>query len=325
MRSSRDPETKSTEKILMFFCRLLTRPGKHFQTELAAWLNCSKQSVIRMAESIEKICGASFQTGIQDRQRWYCLTAPAKGYTLGLKFEELQYIAICRDLAAPYLSQSVTDRINSTLLNLSASMASFSRRELLAGRSRSYTFYSKGRIDYSPYQKFIDAITVAIDDSLVCKIKYEPSDKPETDYYLVPSQFISLSNAIYVLGAKTDAFGRKMLKLISLAVHRIRKITITQNRAQFEIPEADEGDFGLPWHEPKTYEIVFKKGKAATYVKERIWADNQKIEQSADGTLKLILTTRSTPELESWVRSFGEEVTEFCEVLKISKTLTSNS
>ena len=45
---------------------------------------------------------------------------------------------------------------------------------------------------------------------------------------------------------------------------------------------------------------------AADYVRERIWATNQQIEDCEDGGLILTLTTRSEPELRAWVRSFGD-------------------
>ena len=47
-------------------------------------------------------------------------------------------------------------------------------------------------------------------------------------------------------------------------------------------------------------------GLLADYVRERIWATNQQIEDCEDGGLILTLTTRSEPELRAWVRSFGD-------------------
>ena len=65
------------------------------------------------------------------------------------------------------------------------------------------------------------------------------------------------------------------------------------------------GGFGLPWHEPRTFHIRVSSN-AADYVRERIWATNQQIEDCEDGGLILTLTTRSEPELRAWVRSFGD-------------------
>ncbi|MBO4300622.1 MAG: WYL domain-containing protein, partial [Desulfovibrio sp.] len=46
---------------------------------------------------------------------------------------------------------------------------------------------------------------------------------------------------------------------------------------------------------------------AADYVRERIWAESQKMEDTEDGGVLLEITTRSEPELMAWVRSFGDK------------------
>jgi hypothetical protein len=45
---------------------------------------------------------------------------------------------------------------------------------------------------------------------------------------------------------------------------------------------------------------------AADYVRDRIWSDDQVIEDHADGSLTLSVTTTSEKELLAWAMSFGE-------------------
>lgn len=90
-------------------------------------------------------------------------------------------------------------------------------------------------------------------------------------------------------------------------IFRIKDVTLTDKRICFDIPEVEPGTFGLPWHEPRTFQIRFKPGKASDYVRERIWADRQTLEELDDGGVMLEITTRSEPELRAWVRSFGDE------------------
>jgi hypothetical protein len=73
------------------------------------------------------------------------------------------------------------------------------------------------------------------------------------------------------------------------------------------LPEAESESFGLPWHEPREFRIRFAPGRAAAYVRERVWADAQRLEEMEDGGLILAITTRSEPELTAWVRSFGDD------------------
>ena len=59
-------------------------------------------------------------------------------------------------------------------------------------------------------------------------------------------------------------------------------------------------------HSPRN---LGKKSKSADYVRERVWARQQRLEECPDGSLILEITTTSEPELMSFVRSFGEEAT----------------
>jgi hypothetical protein len=96
-----------------------------------------------------------------------------------------------------------------------------------------------------------------------------------------------------------------------MAIHRITDVTLTERQFTFDMPEVEPNTFGLPWHEPRAFCIRFKAGKAADYVRERIWADKQTLEDTEDGGVSLKLTTRSEQEIMAWVRSFGDEAS-FC-------------
>ena len=116
-----------------------------------------------------------------------------------------------------------------------------------------------------------------------------------------------MSGALYIVGAGMTEDFLTIRHPTTLAIHRIVDLTLTERRFSFDPPEADPDSFGLIWHEPRTFRIRFKPGKAADYVRERIWADEQKMEDTDDGGVLLEVTTRSEPEVMAWVRSFGEE------------------
>ena len=50
------------------------------------------------------------------------------------------------------------------------------------------------------------------------------------------------------------------------AIHRIAKMTSTGKQYRFEMPQIEFDQYGLPWHEPRTYVIPFKAGKPAEWV-----------------------------------------------------------
>jgi hypothetical protein len=118
-----------------------------------------------------------------------------------------------------------------------------------------------------------------------------------------------MNNALYILGATLVQKTREIKHYNNFAIHRIAGVVLTDVKFDIAMPEIGPNTFGLPWHEPKTFRIRFAPGKASDYVRERIWADHQKLLEMDNGGIILELTTRSEPELMSWVKSFGLEAT----------------
>ncbi|MDO5538074.1 MAG: WYL domain-containing protein [Desulfovibrionaceae bacterium] len=306
MQEKLDMDSTAGIKLLRLFQKLMFDGRRHYQAELADYLRCSPQTVMRLVREIETVVGASLETGIEARRRWYRITSVNRS-RLGLEFEELRYLSICRDLAAPYLPDRVKRRVDESILNLSILMSDhdYAQREKVQGTQ--FSFSSKGRIDYTPHLPHIETLLKAREEKRVCRLVYRASGGRERTHHFACGRLVSMNGALYALGATLAKDRRTMRHLTSLAVHRILDAELTARPVTFEIPEADLGSFGLPWHEPRTFRIRFRPGKAADYVRERVWADRQRMEEQEDGSLVLEIVTRSEPEVMAWVRSFGTE------------------
>jgi hypothetical protein len=283
---------------------------RHFQVDLAKELECSPQSIIRMVGEIGSVVGDKLESGLETRRRWYQIKTIARK-SLGLDFEELRFLCFCRDLAVNVLPERVLERVDGTILNLSMLMAdqSFAVREKLSTAPR-FDFFSKGRIDYSPHYDKIELFLRAAEEKRVIKVVYKALGLSSTrEFLFAPGRIVSMSGAIYVIGASVKDNFTEIHHLTNIAIHRVIEAVDEGRFYFFELPKVDLNAFGLPWHEPKTFIIKFKPGRASDYVRERIWADNQKIEEAKDGGVLLELTTRSEPELRAWIRSFGHDAT----------------
>lgn len=301
-----DQDATTGTKLLRLFQRLMLDGRRHYQGDLAEWLNCSRQTIIRLAMEIERVIGASLETGMDRHRRWYRMV-PRSGFRLGPELEEVRYLRVCRDMAAPYLPEQVVHRVDESILRLSLAMSDVTARERAGLQKPRFAFFSKGRIDYTPYFPVIETLLEAQDTRRICIVRYRAAGSElYKKHRLAVGALLAMNNALYVLGADVLEDFMTMRHLCSMAVHRIHDAKLTDHPVLFDIPEADPGTFGLPWHEPRTFRIRFAPGKVADYVRERIWADTQRLEETPDGWLILHITTRSQPELAAWVRSFGE-------------------
>lgn len=307
MKKSLNPDATSVERALRLYQKLLLDGRKHFQSDLAEYLSCSPQTVMRLIAEIEGVIGASLVTGLEKHRRWYQIKSISRN-RLGLEYEELRYLAVCRDLAAPYLPDEVKERVEQSIFAFSMLMADeeFAQRENVQKKHIGYC--AKGWIDYTPYFGFLEKLVSAIDEKLICIVHYKALARQHyREYKLAVDRIVSMNNALYALGATIEDDLKTVKKLVSFAVHRIKDVVLTDKTWDFTIPAGNLGLFGLPWHEPKTFQIKFRTERAAQYVRERIWSDDQKFLEQEDGSLILEMTSSSEPEVVAWVRSFGED------------------
>ncbi len=307
MQLKRDTDASTATKTLRLYQKLLLDGRRHFQTDLAEYLNCSVQTVMRLIAEIEGVIGACLVTGLERHRRWYQIRSVSRNM-LGLDFEELRYLSICRDLAAPYLPEQIKKRVDASIFNLSLLMADTAYTEREKVQKPQFVFHSKGWIDYSPHFKHLESLVKGAEKKRICLVRYKAAGSPQgKEHRFAPHRIVSMNNALYALGADVVDDFKSLRHFTNLAVHRIEDVTLTDKPILFDIPDSDSGMFGLPWHEPRTFRIRFKPGRVSDYVRERMWADTQKFHEQEDGGVLLELTTRSEPELTAWVRSFGED------------------
>ena len=294
------------QKLLEMFRKLMLDGRRHFQSDLAQEFICSPQTVGRMAAEIESVIGPGLESGFESRRKFYRIRSLHRRM-LPLEYEELRYLSICRDLAGHLLPEEAARRVDSTILNLSVLMADQAYADREKVQKPQISFFRKGHIDYTPQQAVIDRLLQAIEEKRVCLVHYRAAGREEPrEHRVVPAALASQSNALYLLGAMVTP-RNEFKSLTNMAVHRILEVDLTDKTSEIPLPQADPGVFGLPWHEPRRVRIQFQAGKAADYVRERLWSVEQKIEDSADGGIILEILSQSDEELMSFVRSFGKD------------------
>lgn len=126
-------------------------------------------------------------------------------------------------------------------------------------------------------------------------------------YDIHPLTIMEYDNGLYVIAA-VPKHGQDIRVL---AVDRIRVLAAKKDR--FTPPEHYDPrallaeSFGIVIEQPIGVALRFT-AKAAPYIRERIWANNQKIEEETDGSVTLRFRAAGTEEIKRWVLSLGAEV-----------------
>jgi len=290
-------EARPRDKLLVLYQRLTLDGRRHFQADIARDLECSPQTVSRLVDVIEAHLGKDtfIDKGLEDRRRYYQLVSKSRDKGLGFSFEELHYLATCRDLAAPFLPEDVFNRIGRTLTSLALSLGEQSRPTGLP-----IGFRSKGFIDYTPHLETIACLRAAIEKRQVCRVVYTES----AIYRYAPGRILVMGATLYVQGYRLAEGSLLRDRPTTFSLHRISEITLTGEYFGFNADEGYARHFGLDWHEPKSVRIKVAK-RAADYVRDRIWSDDQVIKEHRDGSLTLTVITTAEKELQAWVWSFG--------------------
>ena len=299
-----DDRSTASDKVLRLFRILLSSDQRWFLYDLTKKLNCSTQTVTRLAEVIERELGANLETGKDGRFRWYRLMPKARPGRLQLNVRELRYLEICLDLAEPYLPTQLLMATERDLRRLSLFLCDESN---FPQPNKPFAFFSKGYIDYTLFFDEIDLMAQAIDEKMVLQLDYKDLGSNTVKRHLfAPHRIAGIHGALYVLGAVVNPDLSFRFRS-SYAIHRINKVALSGEHFTFALTDVDDRFYGLPWHEPRTFVIRFKAGHTADYVRERIWTKNQRLRDLANGDLELELTTTAEPELLAWIRSFGAD------------------
>ncbi len=299
----------SNNKVLRFFLSLLGSGGYLSQQELGQKLDCSLQTVARMADEIESVVGFdSFKRDRIDGRNCYQLRPlrQMRNIRQPINSEELRYLNLCVEIAGPYLPPEVRESVENTLFQFMLMASDRNNPFLKENCPKIMGFYQKGFIDYRPHYQKLRQISDAAGHLGVLKLAYQAAGRTDPKEHLfAPRQILTMSGTIYVFGGILNE-DLSLRHEVHLALHRILSVDETLWKFESKIKVNEDGNFGLPWHEPRTYQIRFAPGAPSDYVRERIFSSNQILEDREDGGVNLTLCTGATPELLSFVRSFGK-------------------
>ena len=298
------------EKLISLFAKLLFTGERHSLTDLSRMLDCSKQTVLRLVEDIERSYKVNIEWSMEGRRRYFRLkTLGQQPPTLNLTTTELHALYMCSSFAQHLLGHRFLEEATRGLEKGGALLPKKARFS-----SHHFGSYKPGTIDYTPHQESIRTLLEAMEKSRVCKISYRAIlAKKSKTFYIKPYRLFSHQDTVYLHAG----LARKPGKLYKapdfdplLAVHRIQKAELDERPFNFpenyDFEKIFNRNFGVIKEEAFEIKVEFT-GFAAGFVAERIWSPDQKIQQLPDGKIHLSFSASSEPELVAWLLSFGDE------------------
>ena len=304
-------DAKPSEKLLSLYTMLLFSGREATLSELASELGCSKQVVLRLIDQLEASRFGKPVRAKRGRESAYRLERPKNLPKLSLNAEGLHQLALCRDFMLHLLPESMRKAVDATLQQASAYLPEGETPNDLLPVGKSFT---KGRIDYSPFQEIMQTAIKGIRQNKVCAIQYKSSihgDAKPLEF--APKRLVAYREAIHIQGWIVSENGAAVPlheKPTNLALHRMQKILVTR-RSAAHIPDVEHKGmehkdmFGFMEGEPFSVQVKFSPA-VATYVAERQWSEDQKVTLHPDGFITLDMTARSPAEVISWVLSFAD-------------------
>ena len=295
------------EKLVSLFVRLLFSGESYSLTELSHMLSCSKQTVLRLIDDIDLSYNVEIEQSIIGNRHYYRIKNPARIPLMSISETEFLVLQMCRDFTSQFLGKKLFMEVTNTLLKSNA-LSSGSKSEASAPF---FSSYRPGTIDYTPHHDTIHTLIEAMKKKKVCMITYQAimETKPKT-YAVMPLKLFSHKDTVYLHARIYKGKGKAMEFDPLLAVHRIKKVTMSdavyEFPANYNFEKVYNQNFGIIKDKEFKVEAEFT-GWAAKYVTERIWSPDQKIKKVGKKKIVLEFTASSEPEVISWLLWFGGE------------------
>ena len=287
---------------------MLLHSGKRAYSlgRLAQLFYCSRQTILRMIDQLQRVGSGQIQTWLEGGERFYKAVPQPAPQTISLTIESLQQLVLCRDIVRHLLPESVQEEITASL-SLTAAFINNSHDKDAALASHAESV-GKGTIDYTPYQGYLDDLQLAMTKNRLCRLQYRSRSvqRPKT-YLYAPQRIVAFREALYTRGmVYTTEQARGQGQARTFAVHRISGLTLLPSRFTPQPCDSEADTFGFHYDPPFTVKATFH-GAAALYVSERTWSRGQHLQPHRDGSVTLTFTSTSRREVIAWILGFGPD------------------
>lgn len=159
--------------------------------------------------------------------------------------------------------------------------------------------------NYQGSEEVMEELSEAILSLHTCQVEYHSFSDDEFKHFRIdPLRFFERDGGLYLFVRAT-----RFDDIRVLAVERIKSIKVTEDSYVYP-PDFDpetllQQSFGMVYDDPLEIKIWFSADQAR-YIRERQWAQEQKITRRKDGSIVLWMKTSGWWDVKKWVLSFGK-------------------
>ena len=224
MPAKKDPYSGPSQKIIGLFSLFLFSGRAHTLSQLAQMFRCSKQTILRMLEQIERSQWLIIDSWTEGREKYYQVRKSKKMPNVFLDAEALGKLLLCRDMVWHMLPENYRKEVTQALQGATTLLPDFDDRD---GAMASYTLAKpKGMIDYTDKETITDLIR-AIREHRMCEVHYvSPRHTEPQSYVVAPYQMIVFHEGLYLRCRPKDLLANPTEGWdLILAVHRMREVS----------------------------------------------------------------------------------------------------
>jgi predicted DNA-binding transcriptional regulator YafY len=270
--------------------------------DLASELGCVRRTVYRDLDAL-MFAGFPVVSERRDGRVYYRFLESFRLGDVPFTPDEILALAFSEDLLRTLEGTVFHDSIRSALSKIRAGLGP-ELGDYLARLGGWFRVLPGPHKNYARFRDVIQVLNDAVVRRTTVRMRYRTGRTGSVaTRRLDPYRVWYRSGGLYVVG-----LDHKSAEVRTFAIDRIRHLETTGTR--FEVPETFDFDayigssFGVI-AEPATRVRIRFDRRWATYVEERTWHESQTLERRRDGTLDLTMDVGGTPDLRTWVLSFG--------------------
>lgn len=264
------------------------------------------RTIRRDLEALERAGFPIVTDKIDGKTRWRLMEGFRDIPPVSFSEKDLMALTIARGLLLPLRGTEIGAALDNAFGKVRTALPPATLPHL-DSLSRTFSVGLGSHKKYAPHGKTIETLSRAMEKKRTVQIRYRSHSRGKTTRREVSPYHLWLAGgALYLIG---HCHVRGEVRLF--AVDRIASAVVTDNPYSvpftFDAREYMKDAFGVMRGKAEEVDLLFEAG-AASWVGEKVWHTSQAVEKLPRKRLRLKLNVAVTPELASWVTSFGGNV-----------------